>query len=159
MIDNEWRLLGTIVSKFKIKNQGETYESYEFQFEVETGSTANKNNILILSITPDMLDKNAINPSCDYTGTQMMMFGIVKGSTYTNKQTKELSCWTTLVIKELKVINTTKKQQQTQSQTSYYTPSQTQNVVTNSGTSLGTNTSSIADVSDEIEITEDMLPF
>lgn len=150
MIDNEWRLLGTIVSKFKIKNQGEPYESFEFQFEVETGSTANKNNILILSITPDMLDKNAINPCFDYTGTQMMMFGIIKGSTYTNKQTKELSCWTTLVIKELKVINTSKKQQ-TPSQTSNYTPSQTQNV--------GTKPSSVADVSDEIEITEDDLPF
>ena len=154
MIDNEWRLLGTIVSKFKIKNQGEPYESFEFQFEVETGSTANKNNILLLSITPDMLDKNAINPCCDYTGTQMMMFGIVKGSIFTNKQTKELQCWTTLVIKEVKVINTAKKQQQTQSQTSYYTPNQTQNV----GTNLGT-TPKPTNNEEEIIISDDDLPF
>ena len=152
MIDNEWRLLGTIVSKFKIKNQGEPYESFEFQFEVETGSTANKNNILILSITPDMLDKNAINPCCDYTGTQMMMFGIIKGSIFTNKQTKELQCWNTLVIKEVKVINTAKKQ--TQSQTSYYTPSQTQNV----GTNLGT-TPKPTNEEQEIIISDDDLPF
>lgn len=153
MIDNEWRLLGTIVSKFKIKNQGEPYESFEFQFEVETGSTANKNNILILSITPDMLDKNAINPCCDYTGTQMMMFGIIKGSIFTNKQTKELQCWNTLVIKEVKVINTAKNQQ-TQSQTSYYTPNQTQNV----GTNLGTKPKPTND-EEEIIILEDDLPF
>ena len=117
MIDNSFKLIGTVVSPIKTKQNGNYTFNY-MEMEVEGGTTEKKTNTIWVKLKDKILDRYEWKTGVDLSGSVIAIEGYITGSNYNGNNYLNIETTDLVILSKYKP-----KSNNTQTTNTYNVPS------------------------------------